>query len=107
MGINKDRINLRVAGMDIPLNIVESFPDGSLGEYDGNVREISISKACFKDVNLFRSTLVHEVVHCALDLSGANYGMSSKTEEQVVTAVEALAIPAVRSIDKAFIQHPS
>tara|TARA_R110002020_G_scaffold318817_2_gene534472 strand:+ start:1999 stop:2310 length:312 start_codon:yes stop_codon:yes gene_type:complete len=97
--------SIRVAGMDIPLNIVESFPDGRLGEYDGNKREISLSKECLDDHKLCRATLVHEVVHCALDLSGANYGMSEKTEEQVVTAVEALAVPAVRLIDEVFKQH--
>tara|TARA_B100001059_G_scaffold95433_1_gene94621 strand:- start:772 stop:1095 length:324 start_codon:yes stop_codon:yes gene_type:complete len=104
MAINNNRSSIQVAGMKIPLIIVESFPDGTLGEYNGNTREISLSKECFKDEGLFRSTLIHEAVHCALDLSGANYGMTTKTEEQVVTAVEALVVPAVRLIDKAFLK---
>ena len=99
----KNKISsIAVAGIDIPLNLVQSFPDGRLAEYDGNRREINIAEECVADPKLCRSTLVHEVVHCALDLSGANYGMSEKTEEQVVTAVEALAVPAVRLIDRRF-----
>ena len=97
--------SIKVAGIDIPLNVVASFPDGRLGEYDGNKREISLSQECLSNMKLFQATLIHEVVHCALDLSGANYGMSEKTEEQVVTAVEALAVPAVRLIDDVFKQH--
>lgn len=97
--------SIQVAGLNIPLNVVLSFPDGRLAEYDGNKREINIAKECLSDNKLCRATLIHEVVHCALDLSGANYGMSEKTEEQVVTAVEALAVPAVRLIDDVFKEH--
>ena len=66
--------SIKVAGLDIPLNVVASFPDGRLGEYDGNKREISLSQECLSNMKLFQATLIHEVVHCALDLSGANYG---------------------------------
>lgn len=86
---------ISVAGQDIPINIVEEFGDDRLAEYDSTHRCINIGKEVLKTKELFRSTLVHEIIHCALDLSGANYNMPLKTEEQVVTAVEALAVPAV------------
>lgn len=86
---------ISVAGQDIPINIVEEFGDDRLAEYDSTHRCINIGKEVLKTKELFRSTLVHEIIHCALDLSGANYNMPLKTEEQVVTAIEALAVPAV------------
>jgi|TARA_B100001093_G_scaffold56903_1_gene48096 exo-beta-1,3-glucanase (GH17 family) len=86
---------INIAGQDIPINIVEEFGDERLAEYDSTHRCINIGKEVLKTKELFRSTLVHEIIHCALDLSGANYNMPVKTEEQIVMAVEALAVPAV------------
>ena len=74
-----------VAGMRIPINVKEELP-GSLAEYDVNI---------LRDKQLFRSTIVHELIHCALDLAGVSFNMPTKTEEQIVTAVESLAAPAI------------
>ena len=91
--------NLNIAGLDIPLNSVESFEDSRVGEYDSETREINILSRCFGNPTVFMPILVHEMAHCALDLSGANYEMSDKTEEQVVTAIETLLVPAVKRLD--------
>jgi hypothetical protein len=91
---------INIAGIDIPINIVEEFGDDRLAEYDSTHRCINIGTEVLKTKELFKATLVHEIIHCALDLSGANYNMPIKTEEQVVIAVEALAAPAIVRIWK-------
>jgi|TARA_A100001391_G_scaffold200348_2_gene184744 hypothetical protein len=83
-----------VAGMRIPINVKEELP-GSLAEYDPEMRCINIHVSILRDKQLFRSTIVHELIHCALDLAGVSFNMPTKTEEQIVTAVESLAAPAI------------
>lgn len=94
--------NINIGGLEIALNSVESFEDSRVGEYDSESREINILSRCFGNTKVFMPILIHEMVHCALDISGANYGMSDKTEEQVVTAIETLLVPAVQRLDKSF-----
>ena len=89
---------INVAGQRIPVNVLEDMP-GRLAEYDPELRCINIHRSVLRDRQLFRSTLVHEVIHCALDLAGISFNtsrvLSEKIEEQVVTAVESLAAPAI------------
>ena len=89
---------INVAGQRIPVNVKEDMP-GRLAEYDPELRCINIHVSVLRDRQLFRSTLVHEVIHCALDLAGISFNtsrvLSEKIEEQVVTAVESLAAPAI------------
>ncbi len=91
---------INVGGKRIKIHILapDKMP-GRLGEYDPSLRCINISSETLKERQLFRDTLVHEVVHCALDLAGISFNTSGalteKKEEQVVTAVETLAAPAI------------
>ena len=82
----------------MPVNGQEDMP-GRLAEYDPELRCINIRGSVLRDRQLFRSTLVHEVIHCAIDLAGISFNtsrvLSEKIEEQVVTAVESLAAPAI------------
>ena len=89
---------INIGGKRIPVNVVKEIP-GCLGEYDPEFRCINLAEGTLKDRKLFRDTLVHEVIHCALDLAGISFNtsgvLSEKIEEQVVTAVETLAAPAI------------
>lgn len=89
---------INVGGKRIPVHVLRDIP-GCLGEYDSELRCINLSANILKDRQLFRDTLVHEVLHCALDLAGVSFNtsgvLSEKIEEQVVTAVETLAAPAI------------
>lgn len=89
---------INVGGKRIPV-IVKSKLPGRLAEYDPEKRCIIIVESILEDRNVFRDTLVHEVLHCALDLAGISFNtsgvLSEKVEEQVVTAVETLAAPAI------------
>ena len=77
---------INVAGQRIPVNVKEDMP-GRLAEYDPELRCINIHVSVLRDRQLFRSTLVHEVIHCALDLAGISFNtsrvLSEKIEEQV------------------------
>ena len=90
--------HINVAGIRIPVHIKEEMP-GRLAEYDPEMRSINIHVSVLRDRQLFRATLVHEVIHCALDLAGISFNtsrvLSEKIEEQVVSAVESLAAPAI------------
>ena len=89
---------VNIGGKRIPINVLDELP-GRLAEYDSEFRCINISAYILKDRQLFRDTIVHEVIHCALDLAGISFNtsgvLSEKIEEQVVTAVETLAAPAI------------
>ena len=90
--------HINVAGIRITVHIKEEMP-GRLAEYDPEMRCINIHVSVLRDRQLFRATLVHEVIHCALDLAGISFNtsrvLSEKIEEQVVSAVESLAAPAI------------
>tara|TARA_Y100000401_G_scaffold11112_1_gene7609 strand:+ start:759 stop:1088 length:330 start_codon:yes stop_codon:yes gene_type:complete len=89
---------VNVGGKRIVVYIKEDLP-GRLGEYDSEKRCINIAESVLEDPTLFRDTLVHEIIHCVLDLAGLSFNSSSvlsaKVEEQVVTAMETLASPAI------------
>lgn len=89
---------INIGGKRIPVKIKKEMP-GSLGEYDSELRCINLVEGTLKDRQLFRDTLVHEALHCALDLAGISFNtsgvLSEKIEEQVVTAIETLAAPAI------------
>ncbi len=95
---------VNVGGKRIPVNVLGQLP-GRLGEYDPERRCINISESVLGDRALLRDTLVHEVIHCALDLAGVSFNtsgaLSIRTEEMVVTAVETLAAPAIVRIWRA------
>ena len=89
---------INVGGKRIRVVVVEELP-GSLAENDPEKRAINMLAELLQDKQLFRETLVHEVIHCALDLAGISFNtsgvLSEKIEEQVVTAIETLAAPAI------------
>ncbi len=91
---------INVGGKRITINILppEKLP-GRYGEYDPGLRCINLSSDILESRQLFRDTLVHEVIHCAFDLAGLSFNTSGalteRKEEQVVTAVETLAAPAI------------
>jgi len=89
---------VNIGGKRIPVVCVDALP-GALAEYDSEKRHIKILKSLLEDKQVFRDTLIHEVIHCALDLAGISFNtsgvLSEKIEEQVVTAVETLAAPAI------------
>ena len=89
---------INVAGQRIPVHVKKEMP-GRLAEFDPELRCINIHESILRDRQLFRATMVHEVIHCALEMAGISFNtsgvLSEKVEEQVVTAIETLAAPAI------------
>lgn len=91
---------INVGGKRIPLEVTNlEETDQALGVYDSERRVIKLDESLLTDKRVLRDTLTHEVIHCALDLAGISFNtsgaLSHKVEEQVVTAVESLAAPAI------------
>lgn len=61
-----------------------------LGLYCPEAREILLLKH-----DGWREILFHELIHCALDLTGANQGLSEKHEEMIVRALTSGIFPLV------------
>lgn len=92
--------SILIGGRRIPIRVTSLLEDeGHLGDYDSNTRSIRLDSSTLLDPTLLRDTLTHEVIHCALDLAGISFNssgtLSPKLEEQVVTALESLAAPAI------------
>lgn len=91
--------SISVGGRKIPIDIRPMKK--RLGEFDPDTRRIALDPSVLKTRREFRSVLVHEVLHAALELGGvAGDRISPKAEEQVVNAIEALAAPAIVRIWK-------
>jgi hypothetical protein len=64
------------------------------GECDSDNLIITLSTECLKDARIHFSTLVHEVTHMILRLSGVAF-MEHNDEEAYVRCIENLVIPWV------------
>lgn len=89
-----------VAGKRLRVVIDDSLtPSGIWGEYRGEDGEIAVSRAAADDWDSLRSTLRHECLHAALDLSGHSWGLTAKQEEMLVRAMDEIFHPAWEAID--------
>lgn len=59
-------------------------------------KTITLSKKCLKDDLIHRETLIHEVIHMILEMTGLAY-MEHNDEEAYVRCIENLIIPWVLS----------
>ncbi len=89
---------LNIAGQSITVKVTPM--DDSFGFYDEVTRTITLDSSLLTDEPRLREILVHEIVHCALALSGlAPNVLSGKAEEAVATCVSSLALPAILGLD--------
>jgi hypothetical protein len=80
-----------VCGHKIKVKTVDKLVDGStdlLGAYNGDTKTIYLLK--HKDWPL---NLLHEILHCALHLTGSGEGLSITKEESIVVALENALAP--------------
>jgi len=76
------------------VKIVYSNDEENWGECDSDKMVITLATDCLKDAKLHFSTLVHEVTHMILRLSGVAF-METNDEEAYVRCIENLIIPWV------------
>ena len=78
---------IHLMGHKIKVKLVEELVDDDHdflhGAYDGDKKTIFLSKQ-----SEWRSTLLHEILHCVFHLSGASEGLTMTKEEQLVLAAE-------------------
>jgi hypothetical protein len=80
--------------LDHKVKIVYSDDKDNWGECDSDNMIITLSVECLKDPKLHFTTLVHEVTHMILRLSGVAF-MEANDEEAYVRCIENLVIPWV------------
>lgn len=84
-----------MGGHDFALVWVSEDDDPDLwGEVKMDRREIRLSAKCLR-LNQATETLVHEMIHVALGLSGQDELMSEQQEEALVRAMDYLLVPAL------------
>jgi hypothetical protein len=83
-----------VTVLDHKVKIKYSDDKENWGECDSDKMVITLSTDCLKDPKLHFWTLVHEVTHMILRLSGVAF-MEANDEEAYVRCIENLVIPWV------------
>ena len=83
--------NITVLGHKIDIKY-KTWACGQFGSCDPDNRLIKLSHACLDDDELHWATLVHEVVHMILWLSGITH-MEENNEEVYVRCFENLVLP--------------
>jgi hypothetical protein len=83
-----------VTVLDHKVKIKYSDDKENWGECDSDKMVITLSTDCLKDAKLHYWTLVHEVTHMILRLSGVAF-MEANDEEAYVRCIENLVIPWV------------
>ena len=82
---------IKVLGHKIKIEY-KTWPDGQFGSCDPDSKLIKLSHACLDDDELHWATLVHEVMHMILHMSGISY-MENNSEEAYVRCFENLILP--------------
>jgi hypothetical protein len=88
--------SVTIGGMRITVRIADQE---DWGTFHGDAREITISKRAVVE-GKFLPTLMHEMLHAALFISGITWAIESNMEEAVVRAIENLYFPAVSRLKK-------
>ena len=78
--------------LDHKVKIVYSNDKENWGECDSDKMVITLSTDCLKDPRIHATTLMHEVTHMILRLSGVAF-MEENDEEAYVRCIENLVIP--------------
>ena len=92
--------SVSIGGVRIKIRIVDQE---DWGTFHGDAREITISKRAVVE-GKFLPTLMHEMLHAALFISGITWAIESNMEEAVVRAIENLYFPAVSRLKKASVK---
>lgn len=81
-----------IHGIKIPI-IIKDIKDNH-GEYSSDNKTITIDEAA--EVNT-TATLLHEILHAILDISGTGELLKLKEEEAIVKSIENGLVPLIKS----------
>lgn len=69
------------------------------GNFHGDAKEITISKRAVSE-GVFLPTLMHELLHATLFISGITWALETNVEEALVRAIENIYFPAIAALKK-------
>lgn len=84
--MTKDKIPIMGIEFKITYPVKIDKKDNDIGESNGAERTIKIKKSLTDEVK--RSTILHEIIHSILYVTGQSEGLSEKQEEAIVLALE-------------------
>ena len=73
--------------------VYTTWTDGQWGECDLDNKTIKLSEACLDDPAQQWLTLVHEVTHMILGITGLAFLDGSNSEEAIVRCIEGCVVP--------------
>jgi hypothetical protein len=88
--------SLMIGGHKVKVKFIANMPKNTLGDYDAMTKTIRI--CAFLEDHI--PTLIHEVFHAALDITGHTDKMEIGEEEAFVKALEHAFSPMVKSLLK-------
>lgn len=83
--------SVMILGYEFEIRYVDDMPDGQQGEMTGDYRLIKID-AAQKGEELL-ATVMHEIIHAALFLTGWSEKLGAEEEEGIVRALEHTLAP--------------
>lgn len=94
---------LKIAGQSIKVKLDPKLD--LWGQWDRDAKVITLGACVISKPSELIPTLVHEMRHAALDLSGVSHGMSDELQEQVVRCLDEIADPAVDQMKKRYANY--
>ena len=77
-----------ILGKMVKINYSVDMDKDDCGEFDDSTMTISINLNRHDNEDLLKSTLLHEIIHAILFITGQNELLDSKQEEGLVRAIE-------------------
>jgi len=93
-----------IAGVKVPVRINRALRD--FGNCDREPVAITLGRPALENTEVLLATLIHEIRHAALILSGVSHGLTHKQQEQVVRCMENIADP-VTALVTSKLRNPS
>jgi hypothetical protein len=79
---------VKICGIWFAVKYIDGLADGASGLMYGPTRQIHVCTALNDSKELLEATLLHEIVHAILYVSGQTQHLSSILEEGIVCALE-------------------
>ena len=98
--MNKPPASLSIGGVRHRVTTPKKITDKVYGLYDGARSLIQLNPRLNNTEDLMYGTLMHEVTHASLYVSGLSNLLAEKEEEAVVCMIESILIPAIIKIQR-------
>ena len=87
---------VKIAGIDVQVQFADM--EGKWGDFDQDKCIIRLCKTLKEKPQMAKITLLHEMAHASLRLTGVNECMEGDVEEAVVRNFEQILFPAIEKL---------